>query len=75
MLKTSKDVFSGKPPEVNLAKQTELAKSIFENAVSNLREMTEMVTKCSFEAFEVLNKRASETMNEVSKTAHMNKKK
>lgn len=69
LLKTSKDLFGGGSPEVNLAKQADFAKSLFETTVSNLREMTEMATKCGFEAFEVLNQRAAESMSEFSKTA------
>lgn len=77
ILKTSKDVMSSGSPETSLAKQADLAKSLFENTLSSLREMTEMATKCSFEAFEVLNKRASESLNEISKVSSgaANKKK
>lgn len=75
VLKASKDAFSSGSPEAGIAKQAELAKSIFETTLSNLREATEMATKCGFEAFEVLNKRASENLNEISKVAAHPKKK
>jgi phasin family protein len=76
VLKNSKGVFTSGSPEAGLAKQTDLARSIYENTLANMRELTEMVTKCSFEAFEVLNRRASETMSELSETtAHQPAKK
>ena len=65
-LKASKDLLTSGTPETNMTKQAEFAKSIFESTLSNLREITEMVTKSSFEAFDVLNKRAAETLEEVS---------
>lgn len=65
-LKTSKDLLTGGSPETSINKQTDLAKSIFENTLSNLREVTEMVTKSSFEAFDVLKTRAAESMEELS---------
>ena len=43
--------------------------SFFENSLANLREMGEMITKSSFEAFDVLNRRAAESMEEISKTS------
>lgn len=69
VLKSSKDVFNGGTPEVSIAKQADLAKSIFENTLSNLREISEMVTKSSFEAFDVLNRRCAESLEEISKAS------
>src|SRR4051812_13393186 len=57
VLKASKDILTSGTPETNLTKQADLAKVIFENTLSNLREITETVTKSGFEAFDVLNKR------------------
>jgi len=68
VLKASKDIMTSGTPETNLAKQADLAKSFFELALGNLREVTEMVTKSSFEVFDVLNQRASESIEELSKT-------
>src|ERR1700679_2033223 len=50
VLKASKDLLTSGTPETNLTKQADFAKSIFESALSNLREVTEMVTKSGFEA-------------------------
>ncbi len=66
-LKASRDMMTGGAPEANISKQAEFAKSMFENALSNVREVTEMVTKSSFEAFDLLNKRASESLEEITR--------
>jgi len=66
VLKASKDLLTSGTPETNLTKQADFAKTIFESTLSNLREITEMVTKSGFEAFDVLNKRAAETLEEIS---------
>jgi phasin family protein len=75
VLKNSKNVFNSGSPEAGLAKQAELARQVYETTLANIREMAEMATKCGMEAFEVLNKRASETMSEISETAQTVKKK
>lgn len=69
MLKSSKDMFTGGTPEASITKQADFAKSLFENTLANLREISEMVTKSSFEAFDVLNRRAAETMQEFGKAS------
>lgn len=66
MLRASKEFMSGGAPEANMARQADFAKAIFENSLSNLREITEMATKSGFEAFDVLNKRAAESLDEIS---------
>jgi phasin family protein len=68
-LKASKALMTSTTPETNLTKQADYAKSLFETALSNLREITEMATKSGFEAFDVLTSRAAETLEEVSKAA------
>jgi phasin family protein len=75
VLKNSKDVFTSGSPEASLAKSADLLRSIYESTLSNVREMTEMATKCNFEAFEVLNRRASETISELSQPATRTAKK
>lgn len=76
VLKASKDMMTTGTPETNLTKQADFAKSLFETALGNLREITEMATKSSFEAFDVLNKRATETLEELTKAnAQTTKKK
>lgn len=67
-LKTCKDMLVNGSPEINTSKQVELAKSMFESSLNNLREVSELATKSCFEAFDVLNRRASETIEEVTET-------
>ena len=69
MLKTSKDIMTSGTPETSLAKQSELAKNMFETALAHLREITETATKFSFEAFDVLNRRAAESLREISEAS------
>lgn len=69
LLKTTKDMMVNGSPEINTAKQAEFAKSLIEQSLSNLREVSELYTKSGFEAFDVLNKRAAESLEELSKIA------
>lgn len=68
-LKASRELLSGGTPDTSMTRQADFAKSVFEAALTNMREVTEMVTKSSFEAFDVLNKRASESLEEFSASA------
>jgi phasin family protein len=65
-LKTCKDMLVNGSPEINTTKQMELAKSMFESSLNNLREVSELATKSCFEAFDVLNRRASESIEEMT---------
>lgn len=69
VLNNAKDMMTGGSPEINTSKQTELAKALFQKSMSNFREASELFTKSSFEAFELLNKRASDSMEELQKAA------
>ncbi len=66
VLKTTKDMLVNGSPEINTTKQVEFAKTLFESSLNNLREVGELVTKSGFEVFDVLNRRASETIEEFS---------
>lgn len=68
-LKASKEMMTSSTPETNLSRQADLTRSFFETALSNLRDIGEMATKSSFEAFDVLNKRAAETLEEISRAS------
>ena len=68
-LKTTKDMLTGGSPEVNTSKQVELAKTIFENSLSNLREVSELAAKSGFEVFDVINRRAAESLDEITNIA------
>lgn len=65
-LKTTKDMLVNGSPEINTTKQMELAKTVFESSLNNLREVSELCTKSGFEVFDVLNKRASASIEEMS---------
>lgn len=60
-----RDLFSTLKPEERIAKQTDIAKKSIEKAIADARELAEIVTKAQNEAFEVLNKRLSEGLDEV----------
>ena len=52
-------------PQEKAAAQTELVKDAFERTLSNMRELVEMMGKSNNEAFDLLNKRFAQTMDEV----------
>jgi phasin family protein len=52
-------------PEEKMAKQAEAVKGALEKGLANARELTELVTKANTEAFNVLNKRVAEGLDEV----------
>lgn len=61
----TKDITEPGNPQDKAAKQAELAKESFERALANLRELSEMVAKANTEAFDLLNKRFSQNLDEV----------
>jgi phasin family protein len=52
-------------PHDKAAKQAELAKTSFERALANLRELGELVTKANNEAFDLLQARFTQGLDEV----------
>jgi phasin family protein len=59
---------AGSPQEV-AAKQAELAKDAFERALSNMRELAELVAKANQEATNTINTRISATLDEIKDMA------
>lgn len=59
---------AGSPGEV-AAKQAELAKDAFERALSNMRELAQMVAKSNEEATSTINTRISATLDEIKDMA------
>jgi phasin family protein len=55
---------AGNPQEMT-AKQAELARKAFEQALANMRELAEMVSKSNTEAFAIINKRVTESLQEL----------
>lgn len=64
-LNTSREVMAaGAAPDKAMEKQGDFAKSVIENTVDQLREVTEMATKTQFEAFDILSSRFSRSVEE-----------
>lgn len=61
----TKDIAEPGSPQEKAARQTELAKEAFERSLANLRELSEMIAKANSEAFDLLNKRFTQTLDEV----------
>jgi len=55
---------AGNPQEMS-AKQAELARKGFEQALANMRELAEMVNKSNTDAFAIINKRVNENLQEL----------
>ena len=56
---------AGSPPEI-AAKQAELIKSAFERALSNMRELAELVAKSNLDARNTVNSRISASLDEMT---------
>lgn len=52
-------------PKDMTAKQAELVRKAFEQALANMRELAEMVSKSNTEAFAIINKRVTESLQEL----------
>ncbi len=63
--KVAKEFTSVGSPEEKLAKQAEVAKAGFENALSNVRELTDMVQKANVQAIDVISKRVAANFDDV----------
>lgn len=52
-------------PERQAVKQAEVAKTAFETAISNMKEIADLMTRANQDTFAVINKRVAESMEEV----------
>lgn len=59
------DLMAQGAPEERVAKQAETVKTSIERTVSNIREISEMLAKSNQEAFDVINKRITESLDEL----------
>ena len=59
---------AGSPPEL-AAKQAELAKGAFDRALSNMRELADLVTKSHEQAMNTINSRISTSLDEIKDMA------
>jgi phasin family protein len=64
-----RDLVQPVSPEDRIAKQAEFSKLALEKGLTNARELTEMVAKANTEAFNVINKRLTESLDEVREYA------
>jgi phasin family protein len=65
----AKQVVAAGGPMEAAAKQAELGKAAFEQAVANMRDMAEMVSNSNKKAFEVISKRVTEGLEELKQQA------
>lgn len=60
-----REIMQTQSPEDRVARQTDVAKKSIERALSNARELAEIVARAGNEAFDVLNQRLGEGLDEV----------
>lgn len=65
LTETMKQLTSVESPSAKAARQAELLKHAYERAVSNTKELRDMIQQANSEALELLNRRFIETMDEV----------
>jgi phasin family protein len=63
--KATTDLWSTVSPEEKAAKQADLVKKGYENAIANLREAIEMLAKSNGQAADLINKRVGESLDEI----------
>jgi phasin family protein len=61
----AKDISEPGTPQDKATKQADLAKDAFERSLSNMRELAEMIAKANNEAFDLLNKRFTQNLDEM----------
>ena len=66
----TKDMMSAQSPGAGAAKQAELGQQTFEKALANMRELAEMATQSQTQAWEVVNRRFHENLEELKKLMH-----
>lgn len=64
---TMKDLSSNQTPASRAAKQTEMLRKAYEDAVSNTQELGDLIKKSNAEAMNKLNTRFSEAMTEMQR--------
>ena len=69
----AEDLVKSGSPQDAASKQADLVKSTFEKALTDMTEIADMVTKSNTEASALINKRVSESLEEVQKLAQSSK--
>ncbi len=67
LLSSSREIMTNSNPEAQTAKQLQLAKRMTEKAFTHVRELAEMASKSNIEAFDIVNKRVVQGIEEVGK--------
>ena len=65
MTEAVKALSSVEAPQAKAAKQAEMLKSAYEHAVSNMKELSDLIQHANGEALALINKRFAEAMDEV----------
>ncbi len=73
LTKTLREISASDAPNERAAKQADLLKQAYENAVSNTRELGDLIQKSNTEAMQKLNRRFSEAMSEMKDVFHKKK--
>ena len=60
-----RELAAPEPPQVKAARQADLLKRSYEHAVTNMRELGELIQKSNGEALKLLNQRFTEALDEV----------
>lgn len=63
--KITSEVMSAATFEEKATKQADAAKKVYETAIANIRELSDMVSKGNTEALEVVNVRVTEALDEI----------
>lgn len=74
MTALSHEVSATSAPDEQLSKNVDTVKQAIEEAVANMKELSEMMAKSQTEAFEILNGRLTESLEEVKKAVKKAKK-
>ena len=69
MLSVTRDLWTTTSPEAQASKQASLAKHLVEKTIVHVRELAEMASKSSFEAYDILNRRVVDSIDETAKAA------
>ena len=70
----TRDISAASSPQDSVAKQTDLAKVVFEKTLTNARELSEIVTKANGEAVDLLNRRFTTMLDEFKDAVAKGKK-
>ena len=69
----AKEMMTSQSPAAGSARQVELGKLAVAKALENMRELAEMATKSQTQAFEVVNRRFHESLDEIKKSIQQKK--